>query len=207
SGVWTSGQQLPGEPPHEIASSVTGAFEGWFPSPDGTYALLLGYNNRNLKQELDIPIGPNNHIDPGGPDRGQPTHFLTGRQWGVFTVMVPKDFGDKKLAWTIVANGKTTVIPISLNTLWEVSPFVEATGNTPPFIGFEESGRFVQGPRGQTTTLATTLPNPLTLTVWVADDAKVPLSAFRPRTSPVMVGWSKFRGPGDVTFAAEAPKV
>ena len=42
-------------------------------------------------QELDIPIGPNNRIEPGGPDMGQPTHFLPGRQWGMFTVPVPKD--------------------------------------------------------------------------------------------------------------------
>ena len=205
--AFAAAQNLPFEPQHSSGQSITGAFEGWFANPDGSFSLLVGYYNRNLKQALDIPAGANNRIDPGGPDHGQPTHFLPGRQWGVFTVTVPKDFGDKKLSWTITANGKTTTIPISLNALWEVSPFIEATGNTPPFIGFEETGPFVQGPRGQTTALATALPNPLTLTVWVADDAKVPLAAFRPRTSPVTVGWSKFRGPGEVTFAAEAPKV
>ena len=71
---------------HESGASVTGAFEGWFKNPDGTFSLLLGYYNRNQKQELDIPIGPDNRIEPGGPDRGQPTHFLAGRQWGMFTV-------------------------------------------------------------------------------------------------------------------------
>src|SRR5213593_2678092 len=106
-------QQLPFEPTHDIGQSVTGAFEGWFQNPDGTYSLLLGYFNRNQKQTLDIPIGPDNQIQPGGPDRGQPTHFLPRRQWGVFTVTVPKDFGDKKLTWTIPANGKTTSIPMS----------------------------------------------------------------------------------------------
>ena len=30
--------------------------------------LLVGYFNRNTKQELDIPVGPNNRIEPGGPD-------------------------------------------------------------------------------------------------------------------------------------------
>src|SRR5580700_4124142 len=87
------GQTLPAEPAHESGTSVTGAFEGWFKNPDGTFSLLLGYFNRNGKEELDIPIGPNNHIDPGGPDRGQPTHFLTGRQWGMFAVKVPSNFG------------------------------------------------------------------------------------------------------------------
>ena len=204
--VW--GQQLPMEPPHESGQSITGAFEGWFANPDGTYSLLLGYYNRNTKRELDIPIGPNNRIEPGGPDQGQPTHFLTGRQWGVFTVSVPRDFGTKKLTWTLVANGQTTVIPMSLNPLWEVSPFIEASGNTPPLISFEEGKLGVQGPRGSSASIATTLASPLTLTVWIADDAKLPRSATQGlRAAPVTVSWGKFRGPGSVTFANNKPAV
>src|SRR5262245_57762822 len=82
---------LPLEPTHESGASITGAFEGWFKNADGSFNLLLGYYNRNTKQEVDIAIGPGNRIDPGGPDQGQPTHFLTGRQWGLFTVKVPAD--------------------------------------------------------------------------------------------------------------------
>ena len=200
-------QSLPLEPSHDAGQSVTGAFEGWFPNPDGTFALLIGYYNRNLKQKLEIPVGPNNRIEPGGPDRGQPTHFLPGRQWGVFTIPAPKDFGDRKLTWTLTVHGKTTVIPISLNPLWEVEPFKEASGNTPPFIGFAESGPFVQGPIGPAQSLTTTLPEPAVLTVWVADDAKAPLAGARARTLPVTVHWSKFRGPGTVTFSNERPVV
>ena len=44
--------------------------------------------------------------------QGQPTHFLPRRQWGVFTITVPSDFGNKRLTWTLVANGQTTVIPL-----------------------------------------------------------------------------------------------
>src|SRR3984893_7641933 len=108
-------QSLPLEPPHESGTNITGAFEGWFKNPDGSFNLLLGYFNRNTKQELDVPIGPNNRIEPGGPDRGQPTHFMLGRQYGLFAVNVPADFGTKKITWTLVANGKTTVIPAGLN--------------------------------------------------------------------------------------------
>ena len=82
SAVLAYGQSLPLEPPHESGANITGAFEGWFKNPDGSFNLLLGYFNRNTKQELEVPIGPNNRIEPGGPDRGQPTHFLAGRQWG-----------------------------------------------------------------------------------------------------------------------------
>src|SRR5204862_3734350 len=93
--------QLPQEPQHETGAGVTGSFEGWFRNQDGTYSLLLGYYNRNRKEEVDIPIGPQNQIEPGGPDRGQPTHFITGRDWGVFAINVPADFGQKKLTWTL----------------------------------------------------------------------------------------------------------
>src|SRR5512132_3605563 len=80
---------IPMEPVHDSGQSVTGAFEGWFPNPDGSFSLLVGYFNRNAKQTLDIPVGPNNRIEPGNPDQGQPTYFLPRRQWGVFTITVP----------------------------------------------------------------------------------------------------------------------
>ncbi len=74
---------------------------------------------------------------------------MPGRGWGLFTVKVPADFGDNKITWTIVANGKTTAIPASLKPEWEVSPFLEAAvGNTPPVLSFDQHGPSVQGPRG-----------------------------------------------------------
>ena len=206
SAALARAQSLPVEPRHDTGQSVTAAFEGWFANQDGTYSILLGYYNRNRKQELDIPVGTNNRIDPGGPDQGQPTHFLPGRQWGVFTVTVPKDFGSKKLTWTLVANGQTTAVPANLDPLWEVSPFLEASGNTPPTIRFED-GASVQGPRPIITTLSTAAANPLTLALWVSDDAKTIMGMQPPKTPPIVLAWSKFRGPGDVTFANARPAV
>jgi hypothetical protein len=200
-------QQVTMEPPHDSGQSVTGAYEGWFANPDGTFSLLFGYFNRNFKEEPDIPIGPANRIEPGGPDQGQPTHFLPRRQWGVFTVTVPKDFGTKKLTWTLTVNGKTTQVPGGLDPLWEVAPFLDATGNTPPYLGFDSGGPFVNGPRGQVVTRTATVGAPLTLTLWAADDANVILGATRPRTPAVILGWSKFRGPGSVTFSNDRPPV
>jgi len=203
------GQSLPIEPAREAGNSVTGAFEGWFKNPDGSFSLLLGYYNRNQKQEIDLPIGPNNHIEPGGPDRGQPTHFLPGRGWGLFTVKVPADFGDGKITWTLVANGKTTVIPASLNVTYEISPFIEASvGNTPPSISFDEGGASAQGPQGITTATTAKVGVPLTLSVWVSDDAKFTSSSgARPSTlgAPVTVRWIPYRAPGKVTFSTERP--
>jgi hypothetical protein len=59
-----------------LGAERDGSLEGWYQNPDGTFSLLVGYFNRNQKETLDIPIGPNNQIEPGGLDQGQPTHFL-----------------------------------------------------------------------------------------------------------------------------------
>jgi hypothetical protein len=205
------GQTLPLEPRHESGAGVTGAFEGWFKFPDGSYGLLLGYYNRNTKQELDIPIGPENRIEPDGPDRGQPTHFLPGRGWGMFTVKLPANFGDGKITWTIVANGQNTVIPASLKPDYEISPFVEAAvGNTPPVIGFDEHGPTVQGPGGSIFERSAKFGSPMELTTWVSDDAKLTTSSGAPPKNladPVILHWSKYRGPGTVTFTKERPEV
>lgn len=203
-----SARQLPLEPMKDAGLGITAAYEGWFQHPDGGVSLLVGYFNRNLKQILDIPVGPENRIEPGGPDQGQPTHFLPRRQWGVFTIAVPKDFGERKLAWTIVANGHTTSISMGLNPLYEVEPYKEAAqGNTPPVLRFSQGGPSFQGPpRGIAATLDGTVGQPLSLGLWASDDAIVDPNR-RAGESPVTIRWTKFRGPGDVSFADPEPKV
>jgi len=202
-------QSLPFEPFHESGQSITGAFEGWFKNADGTFSLLLGYFNRSQKQEVDIPVGADNRIEPGGPDQGQPTHFLPGRNWGMFVVKVPADFGKNKITWTIVANGKNTVIPASLHTDYEISPFLEASvGNTPPVLRFEEKGASAQGPILMTVTRTAKAGTPLPLPVWVSDDAKLTTSSGLPPRNlgaPVTLHWSKYRGPGTVAFSSDRP--
>jgi hypothetical protein len=200
--------QLPLEPLRDSGQGVTAAYEGWFRNPDGTFTLLVGYLNRNQKQALDIPIGPANRIEPGGPDRDQPTHFLPRRQWGVFTITVPADFGQRTLTWTLEANGKTTAVPMGLNPLYEVEPFKDAANNnTPPVLRFEQGGSPFQGPpRRIVATLGTTLPQPVALTIYATDDGVVTPDR-RAGESPVSVAWSMFRGPGTVTFADARPRL
>src|SRR5579862_7256818 len=71
------------------------AYEGWQQNPDGSYDMLFGYMNENWEEELNVPVGPENDLDPPWPDRGQPTHFYPRRNRFVFRVRVPKDWGDK----------------------------------------------------------------------------------------------------------------
>jgi hypothetical protein len=96
--------------------TVAPAFEGWEKNPDGSYNMVFGYFNRNLDEHLHVPIGPDNNIEPGGPDQGQPTYFYPRRNRFHFKVRVPADFGKKELVWTLTTQGKTekayaTLIP------------------------------------------------------------------------------------------------
>jgi hypothetical protein len=207
-GRASAARQLPLDAAHESGQDVTAAYEGWFRNADGTFSLLVGYFNRNFKEVLDIPIGPDNRIEPGGPDQGQPTHFLTRRQWGVFTVTVPADFGDKKLTWTLTAHGKTTAVPMGLNPLYEVEPYKEAAqGNTPPVLKLDPNGKAFQGPpRGIAATLNAVVTEPLTLTLWATDDGVIDPDR-KAGDTPVTISWSHFRGAGTVTFSNPKPPV
>lgn len=160
------------EPVGNAGGPIYATFEGWGPLKDGTNALLLGYFNRNKTQTIDIPAGPDNSIEPGGPDMGQPTHFLTGRQYGMFAILVPKDFGNKKLTWTINANGHKTAIQFWLNPPYWIEFFKNtANENEPPRIKFAMNGpEYIGPPREKTVaTLTATVGQPLDLTAWAAD--------------------------------------
>jgi hypothetical protein len=214
SGALLSGRQqpLPSEPARQFGAGVTPSFEGWFDNADGTHSFLVGYLNRNRAQDVDVPIGPNNRIEPGGPDMGQPTHFLAGRQVGTFIVTVPKEFTAKQsLTWTITVNGQSNVVPFRMNIDYNVSPFAiahgGAQGNTPPRIRFDERGDVFQGPVANLSkpvpTRTTSVVKPLALTVLAEDDAKYSSGSNAPMRNPpppVTLKWSKFRGPGTVTF-------
>ena len=195
---------MPLEPQRERGASVTPAYEGWYQNPDGSYMLLIGYYNRNRTQTLDIPIGPNNRLEPGAPDQGQPTHFEVGRQWGVFAVKVPKDFGDKTITWTIVSNGERQSIPFTLNKGYPITPMKElGMGNQPPALSFSQGGPKFQGPPTATAaTLNAKVGQPLAINVW-AEDVKPGGGETTGRGGAAQVAslsFHKFRGPGNVTF-------
>jgi hypothetical protein len=170
--VLSAGQagQLPLEPLGSRGEAVFPYLEGWFPNPDGTFAILFGYNNRNSKQSFDIPVGPNNKIEPNPIDQGQPTHFLPNRNNRMFTITVPKDFGTKKVTWTLTANGITQSVSAWLNPPYFVEPLLNTgTGNTPPVIKIGDGREHTGPPAGIYATLAAVVGQPLTLSVWAMD--------------------------------------
>jgi hypothetical protein len=106
--------------------AVSPVFHGWTENPDGTFNMWFSYINRNWAEEVDIPVGPNNNISPApfGPDGGQPTHFYPRVNRWMFSVRVPKDFGNKELIWSLTRNGETIRAYATLNEGYAVDDFI-----------------------------------------------------------------------------------
>ena len=155
--------------------NVAPAYEGWEQDADGSKFFVFGYMNRNWVEELDLPPGPDNSFAPGGPDLGQPTHFLPRRNRFVFKVPVPKTFSEKdEMIWTLTSHGVTEKAWATLRPDYLLDDVVKASetgalgagtsspevrANKPPVVRIEGSK-----------TLAAKVGAPLTLTTIVTDD-------------------------------------
>jgi hypothetical protein len=104
----------PGQIHFASGQDVVPVYEGWERNPDGSFNMVFGYFNRNYEEEVDVPVGPDNKIEPGAPDQGQPAHFYPRRQEFVFKVRVPADWGEKDLVWTLNIRGKAEKRPLEL---------------------------------------------------------------------------------------------
>jgi hypothetical protein len=202
--------------------NVQPVFEGWEAKRDGTFDLVFGYLNRNLGEDLNIPVGLENSILPGGPDRGQPTYFYSGRREFVFRVNVPKDFGKNELVWTLTVRGQSQKALGSLLPVWQINQELIVSRTVP-------GARLDALDRNQPPTLAVDPPSPValpataTLRALVTDDGvpgprpprpqrqsgpdntpfflNAPLPAPPPGPPPgLSVAWIQYRGPGKVTF-------
>ena len=162
--------------------SVSPAFEGWWQNEDGTYSLFFGYMNSNWVEEFDVPIGPDNHIEPGGPDRGQPTHFYPRRNLFLFTVDVPADFGEQEVVWTLTTNGVTERAYGSLRTDYLLDPQTIGTEMGANFGGVIDEWRDNEFPNLD---LAVDQPRrvrvgePLRLVAFASDDG-IPSGTYEP---------------------------
>ena len=195
-------------------------FEGWLRNPDGTFDLVFGYFNRNWKEELAIPAGPDNNVEPGGPDAGQPTYFLPRRQRWVYRLRVPADFGNKEVTWTLTTHGRTEKAYGNLLPAEEITErVVSSNGNFNPGEGDPNEPPSIKVAPVQNATVSA----PLTLSASVRDDGlpkpqpprvpRAPDSSFgaqvnssntgRPRG--LTVRWLQYGGPAKVAFDASGP--
>jgi len=196
--------------------NIAPAYEGWERNPDGSFTLVFGYMNRNWEEEIDVPIGPDNSIEPGGPDHGQPTHFFPRRSRFVFRIRVPADFGNKELVWTLTSNGQTERAYGTLKRDYFIDKLVIQAnfgaggpgGTTPDLADNEAPTLTVEGDRTRTIGVG----QPLLLAAVVTDDGKPqarPLAGTDPRrpgrfttdtATGLRLSWLVYRGTGEVTF-------
>ncbi len=189
---------------HARGELVAPVFEGWFRDETGTLMLSFGYLNRNFEQELDLPIGPDNKIEPGPADQGQPTHFVPRRQWGAFAVPVSKQVEQRLLAekktitWTLRANNQLVTIPANIGPAYAIDALREPTvGNTPPVLRFEGAPASGTGPLGAKTSIKTVAGKPATVKFSVTDDQR---ALPQKRNIGVRLTWVRYRGAGAVTI-------
>ncbi len=173
-------------------------FEGYYPNSDGTYEICFGYFNLNTEEDVDIPLGPDNMIEPAEFDGMQPTHFDRvpaanyRRRFCVFTVNVPADFGEREVRWTLNTHGEAITTPGKVLLPYFLDePNSGGRGIIAPVLRFEEDGPEFKGRTGFTgERLTVAVDDPLTLSVWVdhPDDRS-------------WVAWTLHQGAGRVTFA------
>jgi hypothetical protein len=180
------GRQLGGNIKFNSGQSIQPIFEGWSKDPDGRFVLYFGYLNRNHVEELAVPVGPDNSVEPGGPDRAQPTYFYPRFNRKQFTVTVPSDWGKKEVVWTVTVRGRTEKAVGWLQPEWEIDVTPRGSdrsvNNAPPTLAVDGGPSRV------------TLPAPLTLTATVSDDG-LPKPAARPGGGGAAQGPPTFRVP------------
>ena len=193
--------------------NVVPVFEGWVQNPDGTFGLVFGSFNRNWEEDVSIPIGPNNHIEPGNPDQGQPTFFYPRRGKNLFEITVPKDFGvgKKEVVWTLTSRGKTekaygALVPQEVLTRRMV--LLGGSLSDQAAAGNDDVGdeRIVNKPPSVALDPAqpVALPGTATLNATITDDGlpkPVGGGGGRGAARVLRVDWSTYRGPARVLFA------
>jgi hypothetical protein len=182
--------------------------------------MWFGYLNRNTQEEVNIPLGPENNIDLGSGDQGQPTHFYPGRRWWVFKVVVPNDWPvDKRLIWTLTNRARTNQAKAWLLPEWEADKLlISADGASDRFLmvlGRPIAEAIHEGDVAPVLTPAppqtVTLPATAKLAMTAHDDGiphpragdRMADGTVRGALEGVRIRWILYRGPGRVKFEPE----
>jgi hypothetical protein len=196
------GARYPLGPSAPSGAGVAPYFDGWYANPDGSMTLSYGFMNRNASGAVDIPIGPDNRIEPAQFNGQQPTHFPVvrysafggRRERGVFAIRVPKGHkGD--VVWTLRHNGVTYSVPgRATSDYYKLSYTPQAAGSMMPVVRFAADGPASSGREGVTTgPLTVAKGTALSIRVWMEDRGER-------KPIPVNMLWFKHQGPGDVSF-------
>jgi hypothetical protein len=198
----TKKDELPSELhlPRNSGDSVQPVFDGWQRFPDGTVSMWFGYYNRNIKEEVIVPVGPQNSFNSAA-DQGQPAYFYPKRRQYAFKVDLPKGWRqDQKLIWTLTANGETCTATGWLQPAWEVDDGVRemntgGAGLAPPVDPPNLAPKITGGSPDQTALAG----KAVRLTVSATDDG-IPKPRGG-RGGGLRVRWIVYRGAARVNFA------
>ncbi len=202
-------QRLPLAPIPPTGEPIAPFFEGWYANSDGTYTFSFGYFNLNMEEVLEIPIGPDNFVEPAEFDGGQPTHFPVDprRDRGVFTVTVPASYadGEQRVVWTIRSNGVEYSVPgrVGIEAL-QLDYGPRGMGSVPPLLRLGPDGPEGQHPTGVTLMQPriAQVGSPLPLAVWASEVSERYDHDLANRDGvAVTLTWFKHQGPaGAVVF-------
>jgi hypothetical protein len=196
-------QQRPLAPVPARGLSVAPFFEGWFANPDGTYTLSFGYFNFNMEELIEIPVGPDNFLEPAELGGFQPTSFPPRRERGVFTVTIPAEFRGRDVVWTLRSAGETHSVPGRVRSpAYELGYEPMAMGSLPPVLRFDAEGEEWRGLDGR-------IAEPLVATIGVPLPLEIRAEDRSLRESPVALraAWFKHQGPGPVEFDPDGGEI
>jgi len=154
-------------------------FNGWIGNEDGSVTMLFGFANRNREEIVDIPLGPNNFLEPAQFDGMQPTHFpiydrggFVGiNERGAFAVTVPADMAGTEVVWTLNHAGNSYSIPgRATSTAYQMSAGERALGSLAPAIRFKKNGPETTTREGiMAARVTASVGNPVTLSAYIQD--------------------------------------
>jgi len=187
-----------------VGLPVIPIFEGVYENEDGSLTYSFGYLNRNTGEAIEVPLGPNNRIEPAQFDGLQPARFEPSRATGVFTVTVPASMRDGEVWWYIkTGQHEELKVPGRRGRLgYTLDRTPRPAGSVAPLASFVAGGPQGQDPDGLVATEALTVRagSPVTLTVHVEDPSIRDMTDTRNSDIPMRISWYKHQGEGQVTF-------
>ncbi len=195
-------------------------FDGWVSEDDGSATLCLGYFNMNFDEALEIPLGPNNYIEPARFNGIQPTYFnpvpmRAGNKQRHYCVMTVNVFqGDAEpIVWHLGRDYKDYSVPahsgaqhFRVNDIFFPTDRADRGGSMAPLVRFVEPA----GPEGigkgllggkRVGPVNATVGEPLPLTLAVSQPSPEDYPEVAPYTGEPKsfeVTWQKYSGPPDI---------
>jgi hypothetical protein len=188
-------------------------FNGWIKNEDDSVTMIFGFVNRNREEVVDIPLGPNNRIEPAQFDGAQPTHFpvyqrpgfIGIQERGVFAVTVPREMAKTEVVWTLNHAGHSYSVPgRATSAAYEMGLGEAALGSLNPAIRFVKNGKESTDREGiYGAKVNATVGKPITLSALVQDRGnRANYEEMKTLEFPLGTEWIMHQGPAVPDFSS-----